>query len=237
LLPDYVIVDGDDTLRLLEVKGAIGTRSSLTGPITKGRAQLNNVSIILNAHGTDHGYVAATHFCVEGMHPRSETTTVIDVVPAPPPRPPSNSGPWSNPSGPGPQQGPPLPIPYLISGGYLKALRFAKITVLDSEGNTEGVDVGATPDALADAIAVAPKKRLSGLEGESVRILGTNVFGATVFIAESVCAVLTKPNWTSDELQHSLPGYAGPYWDWDHPYWRTKLLLLPSGIGLMAGAR
>lgn len=77
--PDYFCEDSDGKTVIAESKGATGTRSSITSKIDpEGMNQVQNVAPVnLPLRDTCSRVVIGTHFCIDGQHPRSETTTII----------------------------------------------------------------------------------------------------------------------------------------------------------------
>ncbi len=81
--PDFLGVLSNDQAIVFEAKGAVGTRSRLTKPLQKGHIQVRNVDFVAYQPRTIGGapacdrMVFGTHFCTEGKHPLSETTTVV----------------------------------------------------------------------------------------------------------------------------------------------------------------
>lgn len=77
--PDYFCEDGAGSTVLAESKGATGTRSAITGRIDpEGWEQVQNVRPVNKPLRASCGRVViGTHFCVEGMHARSDTATLI----------------------------------------------------------------------------------------------------------------------------------------------------------------
>jgi hypothetical protein len=61
----------------VEAKGTVGARSRLTQPLAKGKRQVENVQ---SAHAPRPGgdrLVFGTNLCIDGVHTRSDTGTVI----------------------------------------------------------------------------------------------------------------------------------------------------------------
>ena len=77
--PDYFCQGRDGQSVLVESKGSTGTRSTITPRIDpEGWGQVQNVVPTNHPLRDECGrMVIGTHFCVEGKHPRSETTTII----------------------------------------------------------------------------------------------------------------------------------------------------------------
>lgn len=77
--PDYFCEDRNRETVLAESKGATGTRCNIAGRIDpEGWAQVGNVAPTnLSLRASCGRVVIGTHFCVQGIHPRSETTTII----------------------------------------------------------------------------------------------------------------------------------------------------------------
>ena len=77
--PDYFCQDNLGETVLVESKGATGTRSAITRRIDpEGWEQVQNVfPTSLPLRPSCGRVVIGTHFCIEGKHPRSETTTII----------------------------------------------------------------------------------------------------------------------------------------------------------------
>ena len=77
--PDYFCQDNLGETVLVESKGATGTRSAITRRIDpEGWEQVQNIfptNLLLRP--SCGRVVIGTHFCIEGQHPRSETTTII----------------------------------------------------------------------------------------------------------------------------------------------------------------
>lgn len=78
--PDYFCEDADGKTVIAESKGSTGTRSSITPMIDpKGLEQVQNVvPVNLALRESCSRVVIGTNFCIDGMHPKSETTTVIN---------------------------------------------------------------------------------------------------------------------------------------------------------------
>lgn len=77
--PDYLCTDSANDAVLVECKGTTGTRSDISGMLQDGDTQVRNVTPTnLTLRNTCGRMVIGTHFCVEGKHPRSETTTIIE---------------------------------------------------------------------------------------------------------------------------------------------------------------
>jgi len=64
---------------IAESKGATGTRSTIKAHIDpEGWGQVQNVQPVNHSLRSSCGrIVIGTHFCIDGIHPRSETTTII----------------------------------------------------------------------------------------------------------------------------------------------------------------
>jgi len=76
--PDYYAVDSTNEAFFVESKGAVGTRCALNGALDHGKDQVNNVTSTSRPVRANCGrMVIGTHFCVEGKHTRSETSTVV----------------------------------------------------------------------------------------------------------------------------------------------------------------
>lgn len=77
--PDYFCQDASGETVLAESKGATGTRCKITGRIDpEGWSQVQNVRPVnLTLRPTCSRVVIGTHFCVDGKHNNSETTTII----------------------------------------------------------------------------------------------------------------------------------------------------------------
>lgn len=77
--PDYFCEDKNGETVLAESKGATGTRCAIESRIDpEGWSQVQNVRPVnLPLRSTCGRVVIGTHFCVQGMHARSETTTII----------------------------------------------------------------------------------------------------------------------------------------------------------------
>ena len=77
--PDYFGEDSRGKTVLAESKGSTGTRSSISKRIDpEGWEQVQNVKPVNLPLGAACGRVViGTHFCIEGKHKRSETTTII----------------------------------------------------------------------------------------------------------------------------------------------------------------
>lgn len=77
--PDYFCQNNSGESVLVESKGAKGTRCDITNRIEpEGWEQVNNVSPTnIPLRPACGRVVIGTHFCVDGQHPRSETTTII----------------------------------------------------------------------------------------------------------------------------------------------------------------
>jgi hypothetical protein len=76
--PDYYCIDGANEVVFAESKGAIGTKVSITGGLNYGQEQVANVvSTTRQTRASCGRAVIGTHFCIAGVHPRSETTTII----------------------------------------------------------------------------------------------------------------------------------------------------------------
>jgi hypothetical protein len=77
--PDYFCLDSSGEAVIVESKGATGTRSIINSRINpEGWDQVQNVQPV--NHGLRSNcsrVVIGTHFCIEGQHQRSETTTII----------------------------------------------------------------------------------------------------------------------------------------------------------------
>ena len=77
--PDYYCMDSNGEVVIAESKGATGTRSSITARIDpEGWTQVSNVRPVNHHLRRSCGrIVVGTHFCIDGLHPRTETTTII----------------------------------------------------------------------------------------------------------------------------------------------------------------
>jgi hypothetical protein len=77
--PDYFCQDGSLQAVIAESKGASGTRSKVSGRIDpEGWAQVENVAPVnLQLRASCGRVVIGTHLCTEGIHDRSESTTII----------------------------------------------------------------------------------------------------------------------------------------------------------------
>jgi hypothetical protein len=77
--PDYFCEDSSGMTVIAESKGAVGTRSAVTRHIQpKGWSQVQNVvPTKRRLRSSCSRVVLGTHFCIDDMHPRSETTTLI----------------------------------------------------------------------------------------------------------------------------------------------------------------
>lgn len=77
--PDYYCEDIFGEFIIAESKGVIGTRGNLNKHLPKGWSQVQNVRPVNHRlRQTCNRVVIGTHFCVDGIHARSETTTVIN---------------------------------------------------------------------------------------------------------------------------------------------------------------
>ncbi|MGE4157696.1 MAG: hypothetical protein AB7F75_01210 [Planctomycetota bacterium] len=77
--PDYFCEGADGKAVLAESKGATGTKKSITKRIDpEGWKQVQNVEPVnLLLRNSCSRVVIGTHFCIQGIHPKSETTTII----------------------------------------------------------------------------------------------------------------------------------------------------------------
>ena len=77
--PDYFCEDSQHLTVLAESKGATGTKSKITYRIDpEGWRQVQNVTPVnLPLRNQCGRVVIGTHFCVDGIHPRSETSSII----------------------------------------------------------------------------------------------------------------------------------------------------------------
>jgi hypothetical protein len=77
--PDYFCLDSRGEVVIAESKGATGTRSSITPRIVpEGWDQVQNVRPVNHSlRATCGRVVIGTNFCIQGIHRRSETTTII----------------------------------------------------------------------------------------------------------------------------------------------------------------
>lgn len=106
--PDYFCLDSHGEVVIAESKGSTGTRSSITSRIVpEGWDQVQNVRPVNHPLRAMCGRVViGTNFCIQGIHSRSETTTII-----------------KDPNGEnGQAQNPNSDTPILLA--YAKALRF-----------------------------------------------------------------------------------------------------------------
>lgn len=77
--PDYYCMDSNGDVVIAESKGSTGTRSSITARIDpEGWTQVTNVRPVNHPLRRSCGrIVIGTHLCIDGLHPRTETTTII----------------------------------------------------------------------------------------------------------------------------------------------------------------
>jgi hypothetical protein len=81
--PDFLALDRNNQRLFIEAKGAVGTEMRLMKPLASGKAQVCNVDSARYSPRERGGKPAAdrlvigTHFCVEGLNTRSETTSII----------------------------------------------------------------------------------------------------------------------------------------------------------------
>ncbi|HKQ49690.1 MAG TPA: hypothetical protein VJZ71_16575 [Phycisphaerae bacterium] len=77
--PDYFCEDASGLTVIAESKGTVGTRSDITRQIEpKGWSQVQNVRPTRQPlRQTCSRVVLGTHVCIAGIHPKSETTTLI----------------------------------------------------------------------------------------------------------------------------------------------------------------
>lgn len=83
--PDFLGELPSGEVILLEAKGVAGTRSKLTPQLAKGERQVDNVELVAQAprkQGCER-MVIGTHFCIDGKHNKSKTTTVLRDPPRP----------------------------------------------------------------------------------------------------------------------------------------------------------
>lgn len=84
--PDFFCVDHSNAGRIVESKGAVGTRCAVANRVeVDGWEQVNNVTPTkLPLVAACARIVIGTHFCIDGQHTRSETTTLIKDPPGEP---------------------------------------------------------------------------------------------------------------------------------------------------------
>lgn len=183
-IPDYFVLDSALEGSVLEVKGAIGTRSSLKGAISTGVGQISNVRVKVPPSAKTHGCVIATHFCVDGMHPRSETTSVVWDVPPP------ALGPGSPPSIPvDPADS--NPVAAMLRAYFLKAVNFAQL------GTDSQLQRKLEPADNAGRLVECRRgtRQIAGLRFGS---FGTNTLGWQLAIADDVLSPVVTHDVSSD---------------------------------------
>ncbi|WNG39343.1 hypothetical protein F0U61_41030 [Archangium violaceum] len=87
--PDYLGVLGNGECIVFEAKGVVGTASKLSEPLKKAEIQVDNIQFLKHRPRCVQGIpcadriVIGTHFCIDGTHKNSETTTFLVDPPAP----------------------------------------------------------------------------------------------------------------------------------------------------------
>ena len=162
--PDFFCQDLGGEVVIAESKGATGTRSTIAYRIdSEGWDQVQNVQPI-NHHlrSSCSRIVIGTHFCIDGMHPRSETTTIIKD----------------------PEGKPSLERDYtsdtIIRQSYAKCLRF-----IGQDNLADRLLVRQSTDIPADY----PEEKINGIP---FMILGLSPFGDLVGLASSVAKALFR---------------------------------------------
>jgi len=85
--PDYLCLDDHEEALFVEMKGSVGTRSAISRGLSDGKDQVTNVEMLRHRPRRRAGVVVAdrlviaSHLCIEGRHPNSETATVVKDPP------------------------------------------------------------------------------------------------------------------------------------------------------------
>lgn len=174
--PDYFCLDSYGEALIAESKGATGTKSSITGRIdSKGWDQVQNVRPVNHPLRTACGRVViGTHFCVQGIHPRSETTTIVKD-------PDGKDSKNKNPESDNP-----------IRSAYAKIFRFM------------GNDALADSILLRRPMPEPPDSLRQDFDGLNVWILGATPYGEPMGIYEDVGRVLIQGQISDKPLIHAL---------------------------------
>ena len=182
--PDYFCEDLLGATVLAESKGATGTRCSITKRINpEGLAQVKNVQPTNRPLRSSCGRVViGTYVCVDGIHPRSETTTIIedpDGIPSQEKNPESDK---------------------LMRLAYAKVLRFC--------GKNTLAEILLQPEGGTNTSAIGLSSMLTVMQTKVLRV-GFTPLGDAVFLYGPTAEALFSQNTPSvrTSVQKSLQSF------------------------------
>ncbi|WP_147439216.1 hypothetical protein [Corallococcus sp. CA049B] len=167
--PDYLGVLKSGECILFEAKGAVGTAGRLKKPLEKAEIQVDNVQFVKHSPRTVNGQpcgdriVMGTHFCVDGAHAKSETTTILIDPPG---------------RGRVGDDFPPSDLPLRVA--YAKAFNFGERPLV-ADALVRRVDLSG--------VFGAPEFEVNGL---SVRAVGPFLWGGVLVIDARLAAILEQ---------------------------------------------